>query len=128
MVFGVGTDIVDVARVDGLIRRHGEKFLGRIFTAEEIAYCSSMARAGEHFAGRFAAKEAVLKALGSGLFSGPMLTEISVRRDPSGAPVVNLTGSAERRARSLGISRIRISISHTATVALAVAIAETDEG
>ena len=128
MVSGVGTDIVEVSRVEHLVRRYGERFLDKVFTVEEIAYCRSRARPGEHFAGRFAAKEAVLKALGKGLFTGLALTDIAVNRDPSGAPVVRLAGGADRLARSLGIGRILISISHTGALALAVAIAETDEG
>ena len=122
-IVGHGIDIVEVERFRGLIERHGERFLGRCFTPEEVAYAGRRPqRFAEHFAARFAAKEAVLKALGTGWRDGIAWTDIEIRRDPAGAPSVHLSGQAASLAAAAGISRWLISLSHTADLAQASVI------
>ncbi len=96
----------------------------RVFTPEEVAYCDGKARPAESYAGRFAAREAVIKALGG--YRGKRWQEISVARHPSGAPQIALTGGAKSRADALGISRVLITFTHekTSAVAFAVAVSE----
>ncbi len=96
----------------------------RVFTPEEIAYCDGKARPAESYAGRFAAREAVIKALGG--YRGKRWQDISVTRHPSGAPIIALTGNAKRRADALGITRILITFTHEKTSAVAFAVAVTD--
>ncbi|MEM7623581.1 MAG: holo-ACP synthase [Planctomycetota bacterium] len=119
-----GVDVAEVARVTRSIERHGERFLDRVFTPDERAYCGANKRAPEHFAARFAAKEAVFKALGTGWAQGVSWREIEVTRAPSGAPGVRLTGRAAAEiASELGISAWLLSLSHTGSIAIASAIA-----
>jgi holo-[acyl-carrier protein] synthase len=118
-----GIDLVEVARIAKMLADHPERFRDRVFTPAEIAYCeSSRKRAAEHFAARFAAKEAVLKALGTGWRDGIAWTDIEIRRDPAGVPSVHLTGEAAAVGSSLGITRWLISLSHTSTLAQASAL------
>lgn len=124
MIVGVGVDIIEVERIEGAIARHGERFLTKIFTPAEIAYCRARGRSAEHFAGRFAAKEAVLKALGVGIRWGAALKEIEVLRGAAGNPSVVLRGRVAQRARELGASRIHVSLSHSERHAVAQAVAE----
>jgi len=124
MIVGVGVDIIEVDRIESAVRRHGDRFLQKLFTPGEIAYCRSRGRSAEHLAGRFAAKEAVLKALGIGIRWGSALKEIEVRRGASGHPTVALAGRVAARARELGAERIHVSLSHTARHAVAQAVAE----
>jgi holo-[acyl-carrier protein] synthase len=122
-ILGHGIDIVETARLRRLIDEHGAHFLDRVFTAAEQAYCNtSRKRSLEHYAGRFAAKEAVLKVLGTGWRGGIAWTDVEVVKDPSGQPQVKLTGECARIARERGISRWHISISHIETHATASAI------
>ena len=93
----------------------------RVFTPEEIAYCDSKARPAESYAGRFAAREAVIKALGG--YRGKRWQDISVTRAPSGAPAIRLEGNAKTRADGLGIDRVLVTFTHERTNAVAVAIA-----
>ncbi len=119
-----GIDLVTVARISELLNRHGERFLDRCFTAHERAYADGQTkRRAEHLAARFAAKEAVLKALGTGLADGISWTEIEVTRDGRGAPGVKLTGRAAKIAKRLGIAEWAISLSHTDELAMASVIA-----
>jgi holo-[acyl-carrier protein] synthase len=127
MIKGVGIDVVDVARIGSLYRRYGARFLSRIFTEEEIAYCCAQKHADQHIAGRFAAKEAVFKALGMGLFSGVPLTDVAIGRSASGQPRVALDGRAGRDASAAGVRAVHISISHTVDTAVALAVAEGDD-
>lgn len=124
---GHGVDLVEVARIARMLDEHGERFLARCFTQAEADYAASSARRVEHLAARFAAKEAVLKALGTGLVAGVSWTDIEVVRDDAGKPVLALTGQAARLAERLGARRWHLSLSHTSTHAIASAIA-TDEG
>ena len=122
-ILGHGIDIVETARIRRLIDEHGAHFLDRVFTAGEQAYCNtSRKRSLEHYAGRFAAKEAVLKVLGTGWRGGIAWTDIEVVKEPSGQPQVKLTGECARIARELGIARWHVSISHIETHATASAI------
>jgi holo-[acyl-carrier protein] synthase len=122
-ILGHGIDIVETARVKRLVDEHGQRFLDRCFTPDEQAYCSrNPKRYHEHLAGRFAAKEAVLKVLGTGWRGGIQWTDIEVLKEPSGQPKVRLTGECERIAGELGIERWHLSISHIETHATASAI------
>ena len=122
-ILGHGIDIVETARIRRLLDEHGQRFLDRCFTPNEQAYCSkNTKRYLEHLAGRFAAKEAVLKVLGTGWRGGIAWTDIEIASEPSGQPRVRLTGECERIAAKLGISRWHVSISHIETHATASAI------
>ena len=122
-IVGIGTDIVECLRIGRMIEQHGELFLTRIFTEREIRYCQARKRAVEHFAGRWAAKEAILKCLGSGWRKGLCWTDMEIRNDPSGKPVVLLCGAAKESAQHLRISDILLSISHCRAYATAHAVA-----
>jgi holo-[acyl-carrier protein] synthase len=121
-----GIDLVDCKRLAEAIGRHGERFLNRIYTKNELAYCRGRKRELEHLAGRFAAKEAVLKLLGTGWKDGIAWTDIEVVNTPSGKPVVKLTGQCRLIADQQGLSSILISISHIDTHAIASAIASAE--
>lgn len=118
-----GIDLVDTARLAAVIARQGEAFLTRVFTPEEIAYCRSHRDPAPYFAARFAAKEAVAKALRTGIGESAAFVEIEVLRDARGAPSILLHGSAARTAEALGIREIRVSLTHTAGHAAAMVIA-----
>jgi holo-[acyl-carrier protein] synthase len=122
-IVGIGTDIVECLRIGRLIEQHGELFLSRVFTAREIRYCQERKRAIEHFAGRWAAKEAILKSLGTGWQKGISWTDVEVRNDFSGQPRVLLCGGAKDVTQSLKIKDIMISISHCRAYATAYALA-----
>lgn len=122
-IAGIGTDIVEVIRIGQMLEKHGEVFLDRVFTAREIHYCKARKHATEHYAGRWAAKEAILKCLGTGWSKGISWTDVEVRNDFSGAPRVNLFGMARDRADELGITDIWITISHCRAYATATAVA-----
>ena len=118
-----GIDLVDTARIQHLLETHGERFLERCFTAEERAYCdANPKRRVEHLAGRFAAKEAILKVLGTGWSGGIGWTDAEVVRLPSGKPTVRLHGRCAEVAAELGITQWRISLSHIESHAMASAI------
>ena len=122
-ILGHGIDIVETARIRTLVDNHGAHFLDRVFTKSEQAYCAmNPKRYFEHLAGRFAAKEAVLKVLGTGWRGGIAWTDVEVVKEASGQPRIVLTGECERIAREQGISRWHISISHIETHATASAI------
>ncbi len=122
-IVGLGVDICEIARMERALARH-PRMRERVFTSEEIAYCDSKARPAESYAGRFAAREAVIKALGG--YRGKRWQDISVTRHPSGAPVIALTGNAKRRAAGLGISRVLVTFTHEKTNAVAFAMAVID--
>ena len=117
-----GIDMVDCSRLQEMIDRHGEKFLKRVFTAAELKYCVGKKREIEHLAGRFAAKEAVLKVLGTGWGSGINWTDIEIRNAPSGQPSVHLSGRCLEIADKQDLARVLTSISHINTHAIASAI------
>lgn len=122
MIIGVGCDIIEIKRVAKAIER--ETFVRRVFAASEVAYCCSRGKqAAASFAARFAAKEAVLKALGTGLRGGE-LTEIVVANDELGKPQVNLSGYHAQLAQSKGVAHIHISLSHSRETAIAYVVLE----
>lgn len=122
-IVGIGTDIVECVRIGRMIEQHGELFLTRVFTDREIRYCQARKRAVEHFAGRWAAKEAIVKCLGSGWRKGLCWTDLEIRNDPSGQPRVLLCGAAKDSAQQLRIGDILVSISHCRAYATAYALA-----
>jgi holo-[acyl-carrier protein] synthase len=124
MVLGIGTDLMEIARIQQSIARFGDRFLRRVFTPREIAYCQKKKNAAESFAARFAAKEAGAKALGTGISRGVGWLELEVLREPGDRPTLQLTGRALERARWLGVTSISLSLSHSREVALAVVIME----
>src|SRR5437870_11465708 len=122
-IVGIGTDIVECLRIGRMIEQHCELFLLRVYTPREIRYCQGRKHSTEHFAGRWAAKEAILKCLGTGWRRGLCWTEVEVRNDPSGRPQVLLCGAAKDIAQQLRISDILLSISHCRAYATAYATA-----
>lgn len=122
-IIGVGTDIVECLRIAQMIDRHGELFLNRVFTSNEIAYCSARKAATQHYAGRWAAKEAVLKAMGTGWARGIGWRDIEIRNDHQGRPSIALAGGARDVCERLGVAEMHISISHCRTFATAYAVA-----
>ena len=120
-LISIGTDIIECVRIAQMIEKHGEVFLQRVFTQKEILYCSSRKTATQHYAGRWAAKEAVLKVLGTGWAKGIQWTDVEVVNEVSGAPVIKITGKAADIARDLGIRQIMITISHCRAYATAFA-------
>lgn len=125
MILGLGTDMIEISRIQLSIEQFGDRFLHRVFTPGEIAYCQRKKKhAAESFAARFAAKEAGAKALGTGISRGITWKEIEVQREPSGRPTLHLTGRAQQRAQELGITQLSISLTHSRDLALAVVIAE----
>jgi holo-[acyl-carrier protein] synthase len=125
-IIGIGTDIIECLRIAQMIERHGELFIRRVYTDHEIAYCSTKKAATQHYAGRWAAKEAVLKALGTGWVRGISWRDVEVRNKVGGAPTVALRGGAKEVLERSGISHMHISISHCRSHAIAYAIAEGD--
>jgi len=125
MIVGVGTDIVEIPRIGKMIERHGEHFLQRVYTEDEIRYCQRRKESFQHYAGRWAAKEAVMKTLGTGWTRGVGWLDIEVAIKRSGQPLINIRGSAREIANHLGIGEVLISISHCRAYAMATAIALT---
>ena len=124
-IVGHGIDIVATERIERMVSDHGQRFLERCYTPAELAYCTGdRKRHTERLAGRFAAKEAILKALGTGWRGGIAWTDIEITNDTGGKPIVKLTGESARIAAEMGITRWHISISHIETHATASAIAE----
>jgi holo-[acyl-carrier protein] synthase len=122
-ILGIGTDIVECPRIGRMIEHHGELFLRRVYTDREIRYCQARKHAIEHFAGRWAAKGAILKAMGTGRSHGIAWTNIEVRIGLDGRPLVMVCGTARETAMERGIADILISISHCRTYATAHAVA-----
>ncbi len=123
-ILGHGIDLVENARVGELLDRHGERFLERVFTPGEQAYAArSVKRRIEHLSARFAAKEAALKAIGTGWSEGIAWTDVEVTHAAAGAPLLHVTGEAARIAAERGITRWLVSLSHTETHSMASVIA-----
>ena len=125
MLVGTGIDLVEVPRIARSMERYGERFLHRIFTDDEIAYCRARATAAESFAARFAAKEAGAKALGTGIQHGVAWKELEVRRLPGQRPTLHLTGRARAIAGQLGVAHVSLSLTHTRELAMATVHLET---
>ncbi len=123
---GIGVDMLEISRMERVIERR-PSFLRRVFTDEERAYCEHTARPAEHYAARFAAREAVLKALGCGFSDGVRVKDVSVVNDETGRPQAKLEGRAAQIAAEQGVREIALSISHTRGVAVANAVAVTDK-
>ena len=127
-ILGIGLDLVEIDRIRAVHRRHGSRFVDRVYTPEEQTRIARLNDPAPYLAGRWAVKEAVMKALGTGLTGGITWQDINVRRDPSGAPRVALSGAARGRARALGMGRILVSITHGRDLAVAQAIGIAEEG
>jgi len=122
-IVGIGTDIVECLRIAHMIDRHGEQFINRVYTPTEVRYCQERKQATQHYAGRWAAKEAILKAIGIGHRRGINLRDVEVRSDAHGKPVVGLSGGARDALEHLGIRQVLVSISHCRSHATAYAMA-----
>lgn len=122
-ILGLGTDITETERIRSMLDRHADHFLTRVFTDGERAYCSQRKESAQHYAGRWAAKEAVMKALGTGWGEGVGWTDIEVETQASGKPVIRLAEGAAAVAQRLGIVDVLITISHCQEYATATAIA-----
>jgi holo-[acyl-carrier protein] synthase len=125
MLIGTGLDLIEVERIARSIERFGDRFLSRIYTDYEIAYCRRRVKgSAESFAARFAAKEAGAKALGTGISRGVTWSEFQVEREPGGRPTLLLKGRAADLARQLGVKAISLSLTHTADLAMASVVME----
>lgn len=126
-IIGLGIDLVDCERIQNSIERFGERFLQRVFTDGEIAYCNSMKFSARHFAARFAAKEALSKAFGTGIGHAMGWRDLDVQKRESGEPFVVLSGGAEMMAKERQVARIWISLSHTEQSGMATIILEAQD-
>src|ERR1017187_577481 len=117
MIIGSGIDLAEIGRIQQSMERYGGRFLGRVYTAAEQAYCLSKRKSAESFAARFAAKEAAAKALGTGISHGVSWLEIEVVRETSGRPNLHFRGRAAEFAARLGARRAALSMTHTAELA-----------
>lgn len=125
MVLGLGSDLIEISRIEESIEHFGERFLRRVFTVGEIAFCQMKKRnAAESFAARFAAKEAAAKALGTGISRGVSWLEIEVRREPGERPTLSLSGRAAERAAAMGVRRMQLTLTHSRDVAMAIVLLE----
>ena len=122
-IVGIGTDIVECLRIAQMIERHGDLFINRVFTPREAEYCLERKASTQHFAGRWAAKEAVLKAMGTGWARDIRWVDVEVRNDQSGRPIIALGGGAREICEQLGVADMLISISHCRHYATAYALA-----
>jgi len=125
-VLGIGVDLVECARIERSLDRFGEKFLHRVFTAGEIEYSMSMKFPARHLAARFAAKEAVSKAFGTGIGKSMGWRDIDVHKKPSGEPFLVFGGGAERLAKERGVTNALITLSHSEQHAVATIVLESD--
>jgi holo-[acyl-carrier protein] synthase len=127
MVVGLGMDMVEVARIEASIERFGPRFLDRLFTQEEQSYCARRGRPAQHFAARFAAKEAAAKALGTGIRADVGWLDLEVESAPGKPPALHFHGGAARLAQTYGTLRLLLTLTHTDTSAGAVVLLETVE-
>lgn len=124
MILGSGIDLVEISRIQQSVDRYGERFLHRVYTADEQAYCLRKRKAAESLAARFAAKEAGAKALGTGISHGVNWLEIEVVRAAGGRPGLVFHGRARQLADRLGVRRAVLSLTHTAELAMASVVVE----
>jgi holo-[acyl-carrier protein] synthase len=124
MIIGSGIDLAEIGRIQQSVERYGNRFLDRVFTVAEQAYCLHKRNAAESLAARFAAKEAGAKALGTGISHGVRWLEIEVVREPSGRPTIQFHGRAAQIAERLGVIHAALSITHTASLAMASVVLE----
>ena len=127
MIVGIGIDTIEVPRIERTISEYGEQFLQRIYTPDEVAYCRWRKFSGEHFAARFAAKEAFAKAIGTGIRRGFIWKEVEVTKEMSGKPGITLHGSMIEKTKKIAGAdyRIQVSLTHTKTIAEAIVVIET---
>ncbi|MCK9218839.1 MAG: holo-ACP synthase [Bacteroidales bacterium] len=125
MIYGIGTDLIEVSRIEKVIQRDSG-FREKIFTLSEIEYCESMKNKFQHYAARFSAKEAMLKAIGTGWRFGIRFADIEVYHDALGKPQIRVFGKAQEWAEKLVISKIHVSLSHLKEMATAVVIIECE--
>ena len=124
MIIGLGLDIAEIDRIQAAIARHGEPILERLYTRREVAYCERHKNKFERYAARFAAKEAAMKALGTGWRQGVRWRDIEVANAPGGKPALELAGVARELADRLGVKTISLSITHSGNLALAQVVFE----
>jgi holo-[acyl-carrier protein] synthase len=124
MIVGIGVDIVDIRRLRQVLERQGDRFVRRVFTLAEQKFCCAHRDPVPHYAARFAAKEAVFKALGTGWAEGVSWLDVEVRRQEGKAPTLALTGGGEMRGVALGVKTMHISLSHSDDAALAMVVLE----
>jgi len=124
LILGTGIDLAEVARIRQSVERYGERFIGRIYTPGEVAYVESRANRFERYAARFAAKEAGMKALGTGWRRGVRWRDFEVANEPSGRPTLRLHGRAAEIAAGLGVKRVALSMTHTSDNGMAFVIME----
>lgn len=122
-MIGIGTDITEIARVERMLERHGEFFRTRVYTETELDYCRDRKNEAQHFAGRWAAKEAILKAIGTGWITGISWRDVEVVNEPTGKPIVRLHRGARKAAEERGVREVLITISHCDCHAVAFATA-----
>lgn len=128
MIRGLGIDLVAVSRIEEAARRHGERFLKRIFTESEVAYCARHPQPARHWAARFAAKEAGMKALGTGWSAGITFKSIEVVNLASGQPTLVLHGASAERARAMGATNAMVTITHDGGFAMACVVLDGPDG
>ncbi|MGZ4854592.1 MAG: holo-ACP synthase [Candidatus Angelobacter sp.] len=126
MIVGTGVDIAEVDRIEAAVKRFGDRFLKRVFTPAEVRYCMGKLNAAERLAARFAAQEAGMKAIGTGMRHGVTWQDVEVLRLPGQRPVLKFSGKAAEFAARLGCKRTHLSLSHTAAQAIAHVILESD--
>jgi len=124
MIVGTGIDLIEIQRIEQSVDRYGQRFLDRIYTAAEQAYCRRKRLAAESFAARFAAKEAAAKALGTGISHGVNWLEIEVVREPGGRPTIRFHGRAAEIAARMNVARAALSLTHTKELAMASVVLE----
>jgi len=124
MIVGSGIDLVEISRIQQSVKRFGQRFLNRVYTPAEQAYCLRKRNSAESLAARFAAKEAGAKALGTGISHGVSWLEIEVVREPSGRPTIRFHGRAAEIARGLGVAHVALSITHTGSLSMASVVVE----
>lgn len=124
MIVGIGIDVVQIIRIERLIKKWGSKFTKRVFSQNEIKYSETHLKSEQHFAANFAVKESFVKALGTGFKSDLRIRDIEVLRDKAGKPYINLFGKAKQKIAELGVNRIHTSISHDGEYSIALVILE----
>ena len=125
MIVGMGIDVAEVSRIREVMEAQKERFLHRVYTENEIHYCEQFKNKYERYAGRFAAKEAAMKALGTGWSRGVRWVDVEIVRQRGGRPTISLKGEAKKIADAMGVKNIALSITHTADQAIAHVIFES---
>jgi holo-[acyl-carrier protein] synthase len=124
MIFGIGTDLVEVERIERIIEKWHDRFIKRVYSRDETVYCNQKANPSIHYAARFAAKESFLKSLGKGLGMGISLKDIEMVNEPDGKPCLRIRNHGENILREAGITAIHVSVTHTGKYAHALVILE----